>query len=147
MNIEEMELALHPVKPDLKTIITAYRKIMEEAPSSAEAEAAKIEPLDLQPLRFDMQAPHFVIWVQQILEQKYGADVLYRSGLQVFTTLDSEMQAIAQQEAQAHLATLTDRRATNAGALWVCREVVSFHQDFGRPACTSSTIGVVIGVP
>jgi len=82
--------------------------------SHEEAEAAKIEPLDLQPLRFDMKAPHFVIWVQQLLEQKYGANVLYRSGLQVVTTLDSDMQTIAQQEAQAHLATLKDRHATNA---------------------------------
>ena len=82
--------------------------------SPEEAEAARNEPLNLQPLRFDMQAPHFVVWVQQLLEQKYGADVLYRSGLQVYTTLDSEMQALAQQEAQAHLATLQDRHATNA---------------------------------
>jgi 1A family penicillin-binding protein len=82
--------------------------------SQAEAEAAKAEPLDLQPLRLDMEAPHFVVWIQQLLEQKYGAQVLYRSGLRVTTTLDSDLQALAQEEAQAHLATLADRHATNA---------------------------------
>jgi 1A family penicillin-binding protein len=82
----------------------------------AQAEAAQAEPLNLQPRRLDVEAPHFVTWVQQQLEQKYGADVLYRSGLRVYTTLDSDLQAIAQQEVQAHLATLNDRRATN-GAL------------------------------
>jgi 1A family penicillin-binding protein len=82
--------------------------------SPAEAEAAKAEELRLQPLRLDVQAPHFVTWVQQLLEQKYGADVLYRSGLRVYTTLDSNMQAIAQEEARAHLATLKDQHATNA---------------------------------
>jgi hypothetical protein len=82
--------------------------------SPAEAEAAKAEPLDLQPMRLDIEAPHFVTWVQQLLEQKYGADVLYRSGLRVTTTLDSDLQALAQQEAQAHLATLADRDASNA---------------------------------
>ena len=82
--------------------------------SHAEAEAAKAEPLALQPLRLDIEAPHFVVWIQQLLEQKYGAEVLYRSGLRVTTTLDSDLQALAEQEAQAHLATLADRNATNA---------------------------------
>ena len=82
--------------------------------TGAEAQAAKEEPLELQMLRSDVKAPHFVVWVQQLLEQKYGAEVLYRSGLRVTTTLDTELQAIAQEEAQAHLATLQDRNATNA---------------------------------
>ncbi len=82
--------------------------------SYAEAEAAKAEELKLQPRRSDVQAPHFVLWIQQLLEQKYGADVLYRSGLSVTTSLDSRLQAIAQEEARAHLAQLKDRQATNA---------------------------------
>lgn len=85
--------------------------------SQSEADAAKLEPLDLQPLSFDVEAPHFVIWVQQLLEQKYGVEVLYRSGLQVYTTLDWDLQALAEQEAQAHLATLRDRHATNASVV------------------------------
>jgi 1A family penicillin-binding protein len=85
--------------------------------TQAEADEAKTEPLDLQPLQFDVEAPHFVTWIQQLLEQKYGADVLYRSGLRVTTTLDSELQAIAQQEAQAHLKALDGRNATNAAVV------------------------------
>jgi 1A family penicillin-binding protein len=80
----------------------------------AEAEAAKAEELKLQPARLGMQAPHFVTWVQQLLEQKYGADVLYRSGLRVYTTLDSNLQAIAQEEARAQIAALKGQHATNA---------------------------------
>ncbi|HSR28990.1 MAG TPA: biosynthetic peptidoglycan transglycosylase, partial [Anaerolineae bacterium] len=38
--------------------------------SQAEAEAAKIEELYLQPRQLDVEAPHFVIWIQQLLEQK-----------------------------------------------------------------------------
>ncbi len=82
--------------------------------TQAEAEAARAEELRLQPLRFAMEAPHFVLWVQQQLEQKYGAEVLYRSGLRVTTTLDSNLQAIAQEEVQAHLTTLAQAHATNA---------------------------------
>lgn len=82
----------------------------------AEAEAARAEKIELQPLRLDMQAPHYVVWIHQILEQKYGAGVLYRSGLRVTTTLDSRLQQVAQQEVAAHVATLADQKATN-GAL------------------------------
>ncbi|MFC2037138.1 transglycosylase domain-containing protein, partial [Chloroflexota bacterium] len=82
--------------------------------SYSEAAAAKLEDLSLQPLRFDVEAPHFVTWVQQLLEQKYGADVLYRSGLRVTTSLDSNLQLIAQQETEAHLEALKDQHATNA---------------------------------
>jgi 1A family penicillin-binding protein len=82
--------------------------------SRPEAEAAKAEELVFQPFSFDADAPHFVVWIQQQLEQKYGADALYRSGLRVTTTLDSDLQDLAQQEAQAHLATLQDQHATNA---------------------------------
>ncbi len=82
--------------------------------SRSEAEAAKAADLELQPPQLRVEAPHFVTWVQQLLEQKYGADVLYRSGLRVTTTLDSRLQAIAQQEARAHLEQLQDRHATNA---------------------------------
>jgi 1A family penicillin-binding protein len=82
--------------------------------SQAEADDAKAEELPLRQLESNVQAPHFVIWIQQLLEQKYGADVLYRSGLKVTTTLDSRLQDIAQAEAQSHLATLEDRHATNA---------------------------------
>ena len=85
----------------------------------AEAEAAKAEPLHLQPVRSHIEAPHFVLWVQQQLEQKYGAEVLYRSGLRVYTTLDSNLQAIAQEEVKAHLTTLADRHATNAALVAV----------------------------
>jgi membrane peptidoglycan carboxypeptidase len=36
--------------------------------------------------------PHFVFYIKQILEEKYGKDVVERGGLKVTTTLDSELQ-------------------------------------------------------
>jgi 1A family penicillin-binding protein len=80
----------------------------------ADAEAAKVQEVALQPVRLDLEAPHFVSWVQQKLEQEYGTEVLYRSGLRVVTTLDSGWQELGQQEVQAHLATLRDQNATDA---------------------------------
>ncbi|HSJ59568.1 MAG TPA: PBP1A family penicillin-binding protein [Anaerolineae bacterium] len=85
--------------------------------TQAEADAALAEELVLEPRRVRTDAPHFVTWIQQLLEQKYGADVIYRSGLRVYTTLDANIQNIAQEEVRAHLQTLADRHATNAAVV------------------------------
>lgn len=65
----------------------------------AQAEAARNTPLKLvhkQP-RNDTFAPYFVEYVTQLLVDKYGADAVYKDGLQVYTTLDSDMQKAAEQ--------------------------------------------------
>ena len=82
--------------------------------TKAEADAAEKAPLKLAPRRFEMKAPHFVVYVRQLLEQKYGADMLYRGGLQVETTLDLRMQTIAEQVAAEHIAKLARQKASNA---------------------------------
>jgi 1A family penicillin-binding protein len=84
--------------------------------TQAQADATKAVEIKLQPQRLDVEAPHYVVWIHQLLEQKYGADVLYRSGLRVTTSLDSRLQQIAQQEVAGHVAELADQKATN-GAL------------------------------
>ena len=92
------------------------RMVAEGYITQAEAGAARAEPLELEPLRLDVKAPHFVVWIHQLLEQKYGADVLYRSGLRVTTTLDSRLQAVAEEEVRAQVEALRDQDVTN-GAL------------------------------
>ena len=46
--------------------------------------------------RTDIKAPHFVFRVRQLLEDKFGKEFLRNGGLQVFTTLDPELQEIAE---------------------------------------------------
>jgi 1A family penicillin-binding protein len=42
-------------------------------------------------------APHFVFYVQQYLEDKYGSEALERGGWRVTTTLDADLQAHAEE--------------------------------------------------
>lgn len=42
-------------------------------------------------------APHFVVFVRQYLEKKYGREALEEEGLKVITTLDYELQKIAEE--------------------------------------------------
>ncbi len=44
----------------------------------------------------DLVAPHFVAYIQNYLATKYGESTLETGGLQVYTTLDPKLQAIAQ---------------------------------------------------
>jgi 1A family penicillin-binding protein len=83
----------------------------------AEAEAAWSEDLDYRALRVDMKAPHFVVYVRKLLEEKYGTEVLYRGGLRVYTTLDLGMQEIAQEAARERVTALADRQVTNAAVV------------------------------
>lgn len=41
------------------------------------------------------KAPHFVEHVRKYLEERYGAEMLYRGGLEVHTTLDLRLQRVA----------------------------------------------------
>jgi 1A family penicillin-binding protein len=81
-----------------------------------EASAAAGAPLTLVPASQTgtQEAPHFVTYVRQQLEQQFGTEALYREGLQVTTSLDLDMQHLAESKAAAHIADIKARNATNA---------------------------------
>ncbi|NLY50466.1 MAG: PBP1A family penicillin-binding protein [Firmicutes bacterium] len=63
-----------------------------------EAEAANREPLRLVGLKERAgRAPYFVDYVVQQLEERYEADVLRKGGLNIYTTLDLNMQSAAEE--------------------------------------------------
>ena len=72
--------------------------------SVAEAEAAKAYPLPhfRGRERENQIAPYFVEWVRQMLDDRFGQD-LYRAGFRIYTTLDLEMQTIADSALKAQL--------------------------------------------
>lgn len=63
-----------------------------------EYESAKNEKVVFQPKsNFGIKAPHFVMFVKEYLENKYGKDVIEQGGLRVTTTLNYDLQAKAEQ--------------------------------------------------
>ncbi len=67
-----------------------------------QAEAAKKAPLHLSPGPRNLglvgvRAPYFVSYLLPFLVERYGEDAVYNGGLQVHTTVDPRLQAIAQQ--------------------------------------------------
>jgi len=64
--------------------------------SEEEKERAKKEEIKFsQPQK--ILAPHFVIYVKDLLEKEYGEDFLKEKGLKVYTTLDFELQKSAEE--------------------------------------------------
>ncbi len=63
--------------------------------------AAENEQVAFQPLRTtSITAPHFVFYVEQYLENKYGPSVLQQGGWKVITTLDANLQIQAEAAVQ-----------------------------------------------
>ncbi len=58
---------------------------------------AKKEELHFSDKIKPIKAPHFVMYVQQYLENKYGDNFLKEKGLKVYTTLDWDLQNYAEQ--------------------------------------------------
>lgn len=77
--------------------------------SEEEARLAKEEPLHFAAVPFPIRAPHFVMYVWGLLEKRLKPEELYRAGLEVYTTLDVDMQEATQSIARRRLAVLADR--------------------------------------
>ena len=62
-----------------------------------EFEKAKSEQLVFAKQKENIKAPHFVMYVKDYLEKRYGADVAENGGLRVVTTLDYDLQKTAEE--------------------------------------------------
>lgn len=59
-------------------------------------EKALIETANYQPRRTTVRYPHFVNYIQQIIEETYGTDAMFRGGYEIRTTLVPRIQDVAQ---------------------------------------------------
>lgn len=96
--------------------------------TSAQAEAAKQESwtLTFKEYRESIQAPHFVLYVKQLLEDEYGKEVVEQGGLKVYTTLDPKLQELAEITIEKY----RERNLTNYGANNA--SLVSIHPQTGQ---------------
>ncbi len=80
-----------------------------------ELDAAKAAEIKFQPRREAIKAPHFVMYVREVLAEKYGEKFLEEGGFKITTTLDYEKQKIAEEAITARAASnLKNYKASNA---------------------------------
>jgi membrane peptidoglycan carboxypeptidase len=89
--------------------------VADGAISRSEAEAAYLEEMNLSPQVVDLEAPHFSVYVRQLLEEQFGPEKVANGGLRVTTTLDLDYQKLAEFLARRHIAEIgQEHNMTNA---------------------------------
>jgi membrane peptidoglycan carboxypeptidase len=84
-----------------------------------QARDAYAEPLQIKQRQVELKAPHWVMYIRDLVEQKYGAQKLYQGGLKIYTTLDNDYNDKMQQVLQDSKPTIETQGATNAAQIAV----------------------------
>ncbi len=98
------------------------RRMREDSYITKEQEAQALKDLEnisFVPKGASFKAPHFVQYVQKILEDRYGVEVVEKGGLRVTTTLDLPLQEKAQQIVTDEIAKVEKMHITNGAAMVV----------------------------
>jgi len=109
----------HPQEAKRRQEIVLDQMYLQGYITAEEAWKAKQEPLVIAPPGFDIKAPHFVLYVRDLLEKRYGTKAVYGGGLQVITSLDLNVQEKAQEIARQHIERLRDEHNAHNAAVVV----------------------------
>jgi 1A family penicillin-binding protein len=100
----------HPDAAKTRQQVVLHLMVKNGYISPAEATAAAAEPLHFAASPFPIEAPHFVMYVQGLLEQELGLDRLQQGGLRVYTTLDLDLQNLAESIVRRRLLQLKEQK-------------------------------------
>lgn len=75
------------------------------------------ESLNFQKVSNNIEAPHFVLFVKDLLAKKYGENIVQEGGFRVRTSLDLDIQNFAQDSVASEVAKLKDYNVGNGATL------------------------------
>lgn len=85
--------------------------------SKEEEEKASLERITFAPNKQNILAPHFVMYIREKLIAEFGEEVVLKGGLTVKTTLDLNIQKLAEEVAKVELNKLKNLRVGNTGII------------------------------
>ncbi len=102
----------HPERAKQRQIYTLNRMVAEDYITNIQATEAINRVLDIKPRRnwYIEEVPVYTEHIRRYLEKKYGADNLYKEGLQVYAAVNIEMQKAARREITKGLKALDKRQ-------------------------------------
>lgn len=113
-----------PYSSDPKAYIArteqVLRRMREDGYIARELEEevrSKLASVAFQPRGAAFRAPHFVQYVQRILEERYGETVVEQGGLKVTTTLTLDLQEKAEKIVSEEIAKVENQHITNGGVI------------------------------
>jgi len=77
----------------------------------------ELEKIKFTPQKTSIKAPHFVMYVKQLLVEKFGERMVERGGLKVITSLDLELQTKAQKIVANEIKKVEAQKITNGAAV------------------------------
>lgn len=107
----------HPERAVERQHEVLRRMVQEHYISLKDAEAAQSTPLTFASPSTNIQAPHFVMYVKDVLAQTYGEKIVAAGGLEVTTSLDLDLQTQAETIVREELAKLQKLNVSNAAVL------------------------------
>jgi penicillin-binding protein 1A len=107
----------HPKKARERQLYVLNRMVERKMITKDQAQKAQAEEIRLKPRgpKSYYDAPYVVEQVRQYVEQKYGTETLYKGGLKIHTTINSEMQKMAQRAVQKGLEEFEERGGKGKG--------------------------------
>jgi len=93
------------------------RMVEEQYITVEEAEQAKSFELNFASPTIDILAPHFVMYVKDLLVSQYGEQAVNQGGLEVVTSLDLNVQKMAEAAVQGELERLKLLKVNNASVV------------------------------
>src|SRR3989442_13505119 len=84
-----------------------------------QARDAYAEHLEIKTREVELKAPHWVMYIRDVVAQQYGAKTLYQGGLKIYTTLDLDYNEKMQQVLRDSKPTIAKQGATNAAQIAV----------------------------
>ena len=85
--------------------------------SPEEAQKALEKRITFIPNKTDIKAPHFVMYIKEIIAQRYGEEMVEKGGLEVTTSLDYNIQKIAEETVNNEISKLGNYHVTNGASL------------------------------
>lgn len=94
------------------------RRMVEDGYITQEqADQARHEELHFKTDTIDIRAPHFVMYIKQLLAETYGEEMVNQGGLEVQTTLDLDLQNETQKMVTTEVGKLNRLLISNGAAL------------------------------
>ena len=107
---------LHPDKAYQRQAYVLSRMLEDEYITKTERDRALSTKLRFRSIKpKDKIAPYFIENVRRYVQEKYGSDVLYKEGLEVFTTLNIQMQKAARDAVEKGLKEMEERENYEKG--------------------------------
>lgn len=107
----------HPELAKIRQANVLQRMVEDKYITDSQAQEALSQVVHLLSEKDQISTPHFVMFIKEILAEKFGEKMVEEGGLEVTTSLDTEIQEATQKTVKEEIDKLKPLRISNGAAL------------------------------